>query len=83
MVKPGKSCLRGRLSTLDLLVLSSLDQLIFMLKIHKFFVKQASLMRRSTVLSLPPQLAFPGQTEVALPAATIKKVLRTRLFILV
>jgi hypothetical protein len=28
----------------------------------KHFIKQATLMRRSTVLSLPPQLVFPGKT---------------------
>jgi hypothetical protein len=33
-----------------------------MLKIlNTFFTKQAPLMRRSTVLSLPPQLVFPAQ----------------------
>jgi hypothetical protein len=28
-----------------------------------FFTKQATLMRRSTVLSLPLQLVFPGETQ--------------------
>ena len=52
--------MRG-LSTVDLLVLPSLDQLIFQLKIlFSFFTKQATLMRRSIVLSLLPQLVFPG-----------------------
>jgi len=38
-----------------------LDQLIFILKIlFSFFTKQATLRRRSTVLGLSPQLAFPG-----------------------
>ncbi len=51
----------GRLSTVDLLVPASLDWLIFMLKLLLTFVaKQAILMRRSTVLSLPLQLMFPG-----------------------
>jgi len=57
----GKSYWRERLSTVDLLVLTSLDLLVFKLKIiFSFFTKQATLMRRSTVLSLPPQLVFPG-----------------------
>jgi hypothetical protein len=57
----GKPYLRGRLSTLDLLVLTSSYQVNFMLRIlFKFFIKQATLLRRSTVLSLPPQLVFPG-----------------------
>jgi len=43
--------LKGNLSTVDLLVLTSLDRLIFSLKI--LFTKQATLVRRSTVLSLP------------------------------
>jgi hypothetical protein len=52
---------RGRLSTVDLLVLTSLDQLIFKLKIlFAFVTKQATLMRRSTVLSLPLQIVFPA-----------------------
>ncbi len=51
---------RGRLSTVDLLVLTVLDQLLFILKmLVTFLTKQATLMRRSTMLSLPSQLAFP------------------------
>ncbi len=51
----------GRLSTVDLLVLSCLDQLIFSLKIVLTFVtKQASLMRWSAVPSLPLRWAFLG-----------------------
>jgi hypothetical protein len=63
--KPVKSYWGGRLSTFDLLVLTSLDQLIFKLKIlfFLFFTKQATLMRRSTVLSLPPHLVFPGKAN--------------------
>jgi len=51
----------GMLSTVDLLVLTSLDQLNFMLKILLTFVsKPATLMRRWTVLSLPLYLVFPA-----------------------
>ncbi len=51
----------GRLSTIDLLVLTNLDKLVFILTIlFSFFTKQVTLMRRSTVLSLFPQLVFPG-----------------------
>jgi hypothetical protein len=54
--KPGKSCGRGRLSTVDLLVLRSLDQLLFILKIlFTHVTKQPVFVRRSIVLSLPPQ----------------------------
>ncbi len=43
----------GRLSTVDLLVLASLEQLIFILKYClPVFTKQAMLIRRSTVMSL-------------------------------
>jgi hypothetical protein len=50
-----------RLSAFDLLVLPSLDQLIFKFKIlFSFFTKQATLVR-SAVLSLPPQLVFPDK----------------------
>jgi hypothetical protein len=50
---------RGRLSTVDLLVLTSLDHLLFIQKILlRFLTKKASLVRRSTLLSHPPQLVF-------------------------
>ncbi len=69
MIKPGKSYWsywRGRLSTVDLLLLTSLDKLLFTLKIlFTLFKKQAILIRRSTVLSLPPpQLVFPDETQI-------------------
>ncbi len=52
---------RGWPSTVDLLVLTSLYQLVFILKIlFTFVTKQTSLMRRSTVLSFPLQLGFSG-----------------------
>ncbi len=58
------SCLKGRLSTVDLLVLTSLDQVIFIMKIlFNFVTKQTTLMRRSTVLSVPTQLVFPGEGD--------------------
>jgi hypothetical protein len=51
---------RGRLSTVDLLVLTSSDQLIFVLKnLFAFVIKPATLMRWSRVLSLPLLLVFP------------------------
>ncbi len=56
-----ETLLKGWISTVDLLELTSLDQLLFILKILlTFFTKQPTLMRRSTVLSLPIQLEFPG-----------------------
>jgi hypothetical protein len=64
---------RGGLSTVDLLVLTSLDQLLFLLKIlFTLFTKQATLMRRSTVPSLPFQLGFPGLSKVIQPSKSIK-----------
>jgi hypothetical protein len=54
---------RGRLCTVHLLVLTTLDQLLFILKaLFTSFTKQATLMRRSTVLSLPLQLVSPDKT---------------------
>ncbi len=48
-------------STVDLLVLARKDLLLLILKILlAFLTKQATLMRGSTVLSLPPLLVFPG-----------------------
>ncbi len=50
----------GWLCTVDLLVLTSLDQLIFKLEIlFSFLTKQSIFMRWSTVISLLPQLVFP------------------------
>jgi hypothetical protein len=48
------------LSTVDLLVLTSSDQLLWILPtlFSFFFTKQATLTRRSTVLSLSLQLGF-------------------------
>ncbi len=56
-----KSYWRGRLDTVDLLVLTSLKQVLFILKIlFTLFKKQATLIRRSTVLSLPPHPLIQG-----------------------
>jgi hypothetical protein len=50
------------LSTVDLLVLASWDQPLFIFKILlDFFTKQATLTRRSTVLILSLKLVFPGE----------------------
>jgi hypothetical protein len=47
---PGKPYRRGKLSTVDLLVLPSLDQLLLIVQtLFTFFTKQATLMRRLTV----------------------------------
>jgi hypothetical protein len=56
---------RGRLSAVDLQVLISLDMSAFDSEtIIVIFPKQPSLMMRSTVLSLPLQIEFPGLTSV-------------------
>ena len=58
----GKYYWRGKLSTVHLLVLISLDLLLFILKmLYTLFTKQATLMKGSVVLSLPPQLVFPAK----------------------
>ena len=49
------------LSTIDLLVLTRLDILLFVFKISRtFLAKQGALLRRSTVLNRPLPLVFPG-----------------------
>ncbi len=54
----------NRLSTILLLVLISLNQLLIILQTSfTFFTKQAILTRRSSVLSLPLQLVFPGKAK--------------------
>ncbi len=55
-----KSYWRLWLSTVDLLVLTSLDQLFLLKIVFNFFTKQAAWMRWSTALSLPPPLVFCG-----------------------
>jgi len=55
----GDPCRRGRLCTVDHLVVTSLDQLY-----HLLFTKQASLMMRSIVQSLPHHLVFPSVSHV-------------------
>jgi hypothetical protein len=60
-ISPGNPYWKGKLSTVDLLALTSLNQFILILKILLTFVsKQATLMKRSTVLSHPVQVVFPG-----------------------
>ncbi len=55
----------GRLSTVDLLVVTSLDQhLLIFLNMIYLFSKQDTLMMRSNVLSLPTQFAFPGFFDI-------------------
>ncbi len=68
---PGNTKWRGRrLSTVDLFVLTSWDQLLLKLKTF-FLTKRATLMRRSTVLSLPLQLVFPGDSVYTCPKSQI------------
>jgi hypothetical protein len=56
-----KPCGRRRLSTVDLLLLTSFDQMLFILKIlFTYVTKYVALMRRSIVLNLLLQLVFPG-----------------------
>jgi hypothetical protein len=53
----GKTNWRRRISTVDLDVITSLNQLLFKLKItFTFFIKQAILMRWSAVLSFTPSI---------------------------
>ena len=62
----GKPDRKVRLSTVHLLVLTRLDQLFFILKIlFAFVTKQPTLMRRSTVMSLPGKLVFPARVGMS------------------
>jgi hypothetical protein len=54
----GNPCWRGWLSTVDLLVLASLDQMLLILKKLHSFTKRAIFIRRSTVLSLLKQCSL-------------------------
>ncbi len=59
ITESGKPYWKVRLSTIDLLVETTLDQLIFIFIISiTFFTKQANLTTRSNVLNLPFQIEF-------------------------
>ncbi len=61
---PGKSYWTGRISTVDLLVLTCLNLHFLNWKYYlPFFSKQAALMRRPTVLSFPSTLVVSVQTQ--------------------
>jgi len=60
---PGNTNQRGKLSTLDLLAQNWFGSAVFDIEsIIYFLTKRATLMRRSTVLNLPLQLAIPGSS---------------------
>jgi hypothetical protein len=62
-LKPRNNYLRGRLR-LDLLVLISIDKLLFILqRLSNFVTKQANLIMGSTVLSLSLQLELPEWSD--------------------
>jgi hypothetical protein len=67
MADPGSSYRKGRLSTVELLVSTSLDLLLLIMQtLFTLLQKQAFLVRRSTVLILPFQLVFPGRGVVVI-----------------
>jgi len=67
-----------RISTVDLLVLTSLDELFLVLQaLFTFLTKQASLTRRSMVPSLPLLLVFPV-LAFALPALSLANIKLSR-----
>ncbi len=51
----------------DLLVLTSSDGLLNIKNINYLFTKLVTLMRRSNVLNLSPQLVFPASDKATLP----------------
>ncbi len=62
LTNPGNSYWRERISTVELLVLTSLDQLLLIFKICLFYLTKQG-MRRSMVLSLPLQQGFPDLSQ--------------------
>ncbi len=61
MSEPGNACWSGRISTVDLLVVTSSDPVLFIMKIFlALFTKRPILMRRLTVLGNPLHKGFPG-----------------------
>jgi hypothetical protein len=60
---------KGRISTIDLLFWQLVKSTPFYTeKLFGFITKQANLMRRSIVLSLPIQLVFPARSNTAAAA---------------
>ncbi len=79
VVAAGKSHLRERLGTADLLVLASLNEFLLVLKIlFSLYPKRATLMRRSTVVSFPPKLVFLGRCYISQTLTVFRAVLRER-----
>ncbi len=66
--KPGNPYPRVKINTVDLLILTSSGQLLLLQKVFigHFCMKQATLTRRSTVLSLSLQQGFPEQALIHL-----------------
>jgi hypothetical protein len=76
--RPGNPYWRGKLGTVDLLVQPNLDQLLLILKtFFVLFTKQATLTRKSTVLTLPLQLVFPA-LPVSLDCFPLKSLFVSR-----
>jgi len=59
MYQAGNPYLRGRISTFDLLVLASLDQMLLTLKLFILFYTKQPILMRSTGMGLPHELVFP------------------------
>ncbi len=54
--------MKGRLSTVDLLLINNLDYLLLKIpSLNYFLTKQATIMRSSTVPRLTLQLGFPAK----------------------
>ncbi len=77
-VPPRNPYIKGRLSTVDLLVLTNLDQVLFRID---FFTKQATFLRKSFVLRLPLRLVFPGDPNKNSTSLSLEKDITTKLII--
>ncbi len=83
-MQPGNTSLRGRSSTVHLLVLTGLDQLLLILKkLFTFVTKQVTLMRSSTVLSLSLHLVFPAETIGQNPIRQMAGILKAGILVFV
>jgi len=69
--------IKGRLSTVDLLLLIILDQLIFNSNIlFAFLTKQSNLMRRYSVQSISLWLDFPALSDMGISLFEEKKLMK-------
>jgi len=68
MLTPGKPCWRGTLSTVDLLVLTNLDQLLLIMQALFIFNKTSCLNEEVKCTEISPSVSVPCSHSICFPA---------------